>query len=285
MPLSEFLTTHENPFTKEKQRTLDWAGLAAFSDPVTWFAPMSQPAKDVPLSRLGGRPVMAPDTPWPTASSGPMTFAAQVDFAELTKLGRTDGPSCPDNGVLELFVDVENLGLGFPTEGWKVLYVVDARGERPHPSGSHELPVTPLRFGWVRGKAPNRRALVESIRAGTFIAPTRDEEPAPDHRVLGPPDWLDDRYDGFFVDPRVELVLGDQGLKAEKKALEKAEKRGLDVVATVRQAREWIVLWQLESDERSGLCWGDCGTLYLLVRRSDLAAHRFDQVRCVVQSS
>ena len=44
------------------------------------------------------------------------------------------------------------------------------------------------------------------------------------------------------------------------------------------------VLVQLEEDDDIGLRFYDCGTLFFLIRPEDLAARRFDQVRCVLYS-
>ena len=44
------------------------------------------------------------------------------------------------------------------------------------------------------------------------------------------------------------------------------------------------VLVQLEEDEDIGLRFYDCGTLFFLIKPEDLAAKRFDRVRCVLYS-
>jgi hypothetical protein len=111
MELKEFLTSRPNPFTREPQRTLDWDKLAGFNDTSTWLAPMSEAlqAGHVPLSRLGGLPLMKQQTPWHESPSGPMAFVGQLHFAELAGVSRTDGPPCPRDGLLALFMDVDDL--------------------------------------------------------------------------------------------------------------------------------------------------------------------------------
>lgn len=44
------------------------------------------------------------------------------------------------------------------------------------------------------------------------------------------------------------------------------------------------VLVQLEEDDALGLRFYDCGSLFFLIRPADLAARRFDRVRCVLYS-
>jgi uncharacterized protein YwqG len=43
-------------------------------------------------------------------------------------------------------------------------------------------------------------------------------------------------------------------------------------------ADDWLLLLQLDSDDRSDLMWGDMGMLYFWIRQEDLKAHRFDRV-------
>jgi len=46
---------------------------------------------------------------------------------------------------------------------------------------------------------------------------------------------------------------------------------------------EWQLLLQVDSDRRNGMCWGDEGHLYFMIRREDLRAARFDGVQLIVQ--
>ncbi|HVP71666.1 MAG TPA: YwqG family protein, partial [Gemmatimonadaceae bacterium] len=42
-------------------------------------------------------------------------------------------------------------------------------------------------------------------------------------------------------------------------------------------ARDWRLLFQLDSDEGAGLMWGDVGRLYFWMREQDLSDGRFDR--------
>jgi hypothetical protein len=42
---------------------------------------------------------------------------------------------------------------------------------------------------------------------------------------------------------------------------------------------KWRLLWQIDTDERLGLQWGDLGRLYVMIRDADLAAGALDRVR------
>jgi uncharacterized protein YwqG len=48
-------------------------------------------------------------------------------------------------------------------------------------------------------------------------------------------------------------------------------------------ADEWVLLLQLDSDDRIDMMWGDLGMLYLWIKRGDLAERRFDRVWMTLQ--
>ncbi|MFC0052921.1 DUF1963 domain-containing protein [Streptomyces actinomycinicus] len=47
----------------------------------------------------------------------------------------------------------------------------------------------------------------------------------------------------------------------------------------------WVLLAQFASDEHAGMMWGDCGTLYWLIRPEVLAERRFDRAMFTCQCS
>ena len=57
--------------------------------------------------------------------------------------------------------------------------------------------------------------------------------------------------------------------------------RAAEEVADAAKAR-WKLLLQVDSDDASGMMWGDAGMLYHWIR-DDLAARRFDRTWCVMQ--
>ena len=47
---------------------------------------------------------------------------------------------------------------------------------------------------------------------------------------------------------------------------------------------EWVLLLQLDSDEKNcDMMWGDCGRIYLWIRREDLQARRFARAHLILQ--
>ncbi|MFJ9846849.1 DUF1963 domain-containing protein [Kitasatospora sp. NPDC101155] len=49
------------------------------------------------------------------------------------------------------------------------------------------------------------------------------------------------------------------------------------------EAHEWLLLAQIDTDERAAMVWSDGGALYWLIRRQDLAERRFDRARFTSQ--
>jgi uncharacterized protein YwqG len=46
---------------------------------------------------------------------------------------------------------------------------------------------------------------------------------------------------------------------------------------------DWILLLQLDSDDDTGMMWGDVGMLYFWIRKSDLIIHDFSNVWMILQ--
>jgi hypothetical protein len=49
------------------------------------------------------------------------------------------------------------------------------------------------------------------------------------------------------------------------------------------EAQRWILLAQIDTDADANMMWGDCGTLYWLIRPEDLAARRFEEAKLTWQ--
>ena len=42
--------------------------------------------------------------------------------------------------------------------------------------------------------------------------------------------------------------------------------------------KDWVLLFQMDSDDNADMMWGDLGTLYFVIKKDDLAARRFDRI-------
>ena len=62
------------------------------------------------------------------------------------------------------------------------------------------------------------------------------------------------------------------------KGYDEGRKRGLEAGAT-----DWRLLLQVDSDEQTGMMWGDMGRLYFMIHKDDLQYRRFDKVWQILQ--
>lgn len=224
-------------------------------------------------SKLGGRPDLAPGAAWPNFEGKPQVFVGQVNLADAAL--PLDERIGPDSGLLSFFVAQEWRG-GL---GAAVLFTEDLSGlaRREPPAAlddAAELPAVGLDAALEASFASPDSVSVrvmwldeEARRVYTEIVEEMGGDDAPTHRLLG------------YSDP----VQNDMQLECE------AVMAGLDLVAgvtaqTLRNAADWRLLLQVDSDPASGLEWGDVGKLYYWIRAGDLAERRFDRVWGLHQS-
>jgi uncharacterized protein YwqG len=55
------------------------------------------------------------------------------------------------------------------------------------------------------------------------------------------------------------------------------------VSALTAGSADWLLLWQIDTDEDAGWTWGDMGTLYYWIRRQDLDAGDFSLAWMILQ--
>lgn len=172
----------------------------------------------IPLggSRLGGRPDLPPDVPWPTWANAPQVFVAQLGLADLD--GEAAAERLPPEGWLCLFWTPREQEWGYeaaPRDSWSILYVgpgeelerrptpelvVPERGRRPgdpyrwlpegmlHPCALSWRPITTF--------PPPDAATFETLRLsdheedGYFEALEAVSHRG--HQILGYPDWMED---------------------------------------------------------------------------------------------
>jgi Domain of unknown function (DUF1963) len=237
----------------------------------------------------------------------PLSFVAQIDFAELHAARSLDG--FPPAGRLLLFCD----GVDFP---W------GAREEQVHARVVFtELPADrlqrrrhPQEFDEAGDDPMFRDQFVFKPR---ILRPTAWLLPPPlgvaEQRVWASPKWPAwPAYQQFWRDlytrhpetfgrdgERIHQVGGvafsiQQPVEAEcaKFADDNARPRrwwhsDVYMCAPTKEhlarAVEWQLVLQIDSDDKAGIQWGDAGRLYLCAHRQDVAARRFDRCWMVAQ--
>lgn len=281
MDESMFFTEKAHPFTGEPMRLLDWdrvyAGVPAEEHPApTWAGTDALPgwellpSSDVSNTRIGGAPTLAAEQTWPEQDGTPLIFIAQVDFGELTRSAGPLPAPMPSSGVLSLFGPESPPFEGSANAEYRLLYTEAATAER-----LSDVPAWPLRY--LQGKP----TLVEVVEG------TAEDEARP-HVVGGRPRWVQFGPSLEKVHLASRTYREGARIALEKASVDPAKASPEEVVRRLVRAgihprdvfagsRDWTVLWQIPSTDKTGFEFYDGGTLYVLIRPSDLAARKFDR--------
>jgi uncharacterized protein YwqG len=232
------------------------------------------------VGRLGGLPQLPRDVGWPRwAGEGWLAFVAAIDCGSLPS-DSLDIP-LPRGGVLLFFYldGDEAVGSWAPETqaGARVIYVPAGVPTAPRHTpravpAYREVPLTAeaivtgpdwehpaLEAATADLPAETRRFMADLGNGDPFRTALGRQATQPAHRVGG---YAHPIQGSVEVDA-AQVVLGGRA--------------GYGDPALREEARRWTLLAQIDSDEDAGMCWGDVGTLYWLIRPDDLRAHRFDQ--------
>jgi uncharacterized protein YwqG len=227
---------------------------------------------------LGGNPQLPDSVEWPSWDGhGPLSFVAAVDCAALAAVPLDI--TLPPSGTLLFFYfdpqrdDYETIVIYSDLDtaaGARTLYVgpEEHTSPRASPDGiepykrvdltlepvvtfpDREHPV--LRAAFMNPTEDRRAFLGHPVNDDTFADALAERMAGPRHQV------------GGYAEP----VQGPVEWEAAMMAL--GSRDGYDPRVTAEQAR-WTLLAQIDTDDRAGMMWGDCGVLYWLSRRQDLA--------------
>lgn len=238
-----------------------------------------------PTTRLGGRPNLPPSVAWPVWREEPLSFIAQIDLAHLPTI---PGLNLPRAGALYFFYDALEQPWGFdPADRGcaRVLYSRVALAESPVRRPPKELET---RFPGVVAAVTPLEITFPDISSPLFDAHTFSIEQKQDYWEAKE-GWEQDRTrtlhrigghaDVIQGDPRPMVEFVSNGVYCGDTAgYKKGKKRGL-----LKNASQWELLLQVDSDKKAGMEWGDVGRLYFFVRKADLENRNFDNVWLVLQ--
>ncbi|MFD9791094.1 YwqG family protein [Streptomyces sp. NPDC059070] len=256
-----------------------------------WLAllrPGAQLAKatgdDAIAGRLGGLPALPEGEAWPVwPGHGPLSFVAGVDCSVIP--GRAlDIPLPADGSLLFFYFDGQiDAGDAYVSPGepdtWagaRLVYVPAGTPvtERAVPEGLDAYPEVPL-----------------TVR----VEPTAPDVWHPVMRSALPKDALDDGWPEDFTDALYDHSSGSGhqiGGHADpvQNPVEHEVAHGIlggnvawDDPRVAEEAERWVLLAQFDTDDDADMMWGDCGTLYWLIRPQDLADRRFDRAVATMQ--
>lgn len=255
----------------------------------------------VGASKFGGRPDVPADFIWPVFETDtreddqvkerPLAFLAQFDCAQLAPLD-PEG-LLPKEGVLSFFYELESQRWGYDPKDAGCARVFWFEG-----------PLAPAEFP---------AELEEDFRLPEMAAQLSGATDAPDFQDACPAleyPWTANDY-RIFDQARRELgmdypanrsqLLGWPDIIQNNMTLQcelisrgyylggSWEKIPLEERSALRtpSVRDWQLLFQLDTVENGDfeLMFGDCGRIYLYIRREDLAQRRFDRVWLIQQCS
>jgi len=222
--------------------------------------------------------VSAPRDPVPQ----PLDFLLQIDLVDLRPFGLAAG--LPPRGLLTFFYDTENQPWGFdPADrgGFRVALFEDrhlAVLDPPH----RALARRGLNFArgetlpHFRSRAYNELAAKVELKDSYFELVEELEGQAYQgggrHRLFG-------HSANVQGDMQLEAQLVSNGVNCgDSSGYDEPRARSL-----APGAADWVLLLQLDSDDRANIMWGDAGMLYFWIRRQDLAELRFDRAWFALQ--
>lgn len=233
---------------------------------------------------LGGLPRLASGASWPRwEDRGPLAHIATLDCSALWPYlpDELREAGFPESGLLSYFyfdgaIDggVEVVGVSFfgTEDGAQVLYTPDRAGSvvvdppadiQPYPR--IDVSAEPV-LTWPTWEHPR---LYDGGRPSdgwdaVFDATKAVEVATPHHQIGGNPYPVQGP-----VEQEISHGLASEGGRREVSWTSSEVKKAAD---------GWLLLGQFDTDDDVGFMWGDCGTLYYLIRPEDLANLGFERV-------
>ena len=240
-------------------------------------------------SRMGGVPDLPSGVAWPHCGHTPLAFISHIRMSDTTVFDQDS--LLPSTGWLCFFYDACSQPAGYDpahASAWRMMYFA-APGESlcrvaapGVPEGCDFQPCSLVLE--AEDTIPDSSALcsegVLDGRSEEFSAyfkfvkqlSTRDDRCR--HRLLGNPDVIQGEMRFTCQYATNGLACGNPSVWRDPRA-----------TALARNALDWVLLLQIDSDEDGpGWMWGDCGLLYCWIRQQDLARLDFDHVWVVKHS-
>jgi len=238
------------------------------------------------FSQIGGLPSLPQNVPWPEWKGAPLAFLCQLDLSEIPEICERNG--LPALGILYFFYCQEQETWGFdPIDkgSWRVVYTNSPREkctEHPAPDGldpDFVYKKKSIVFRPIETYPDCQDDRIDSLnlsdRQGDQYVEvsTAVFEGEPAHHLFGYPAPIQ----GNDMDLECQLVsngvyCGDaSGYNSpQRKALE-------------AHKSDWVLLFQLDTDDESEMMWGDSGMLYFWIKKDDLKEARFENCWMILQ--
>jgi uncharacterized protein YwqG len=256
----------------------------------------------VGVSKLGGFPDLPSSLAWPTWKGVPMVFLAQIQLQEVAPYDIEH--LLPSQGFLFFFCQSQGLAQApdtkiwenidsYEPDGWRVLFFAGQATElRPTnappglapeallPSCSLHLGTT-LRLPSVGGSVITSLHLAkeEMRQYGELLADF-------DAMFLGTADnvyhhhWLLGYPPSYSHDPELLCQIASLQIPPSQWThLDEGTKKAIET-----EAREWVHLLVIDTDENAQVTWGEYGSLSYWIKRADLSRHNFEACWAIEES-
>ena len=234
------------------------------------------------LSYFGGAPQLPPSTQWPVWKGQRLSFLARVSLAELNRAHRVEW--LPQSGALLFFYDTDNQPWGFDPKDrgcCAVLHVPDLATPISvrDTTGGQSIPHRSITFRRIHTHPSSQR---ESVRALELSEAELEEylnlvdaafTHLPKHQIAGLPSPVQ----GDQMELECQLASNGQYCGDSSGYI------GPRADALKPGAKDWRLLFQLDSDDDLGVMWGDCGMLYFWVQEDEAKGGRFANTWLILQ--
>ncbi|WP_151734936.1 YwqG family protein [Paenibacillus tengchongensis] len=238
-------------------------------------------------SKLGGRPDLPEAEHWPQYEGRSLHFLAQIHLDQAAGLGET---KLPGKGLLSFFYDAVEQPWGFDPGDrgrWSVLYTeglqeLERKDEPTEITEAGSFPAARFTFSRQTDLPDGESLLIHRLnltaeereRYWKMYGKVRELNDASGyvHKLLGHPDSIQG-------DMLLECQLVNDGLYCGDATGYNDPRREL----LEPEADRWKLLFQLDSEEESGMMWGDVGRLYFWITEKDLLQRDFSKVWVVQQ--
>jgi len=246
-------------------------------------------------SRYGGVPDLPASMPWPRSTQGCLNFLMQVNLQELP----LPADSClPCKGILYFFIESDDT---CTTVSGKVLYFDGRRTslkksaappneELAHQEHYQDLAPYQLASGAGVSIPSYGSKLFQTVAelalptsagdGGDRFFKLIDESlglpkgKAAAAQLLGCPSNLGD-------DLRENAYLASAG---RRKRIYDYKYRDRNRKELLKQAKDWVMLWRINSSSKVGVCIWDAGSLNIMIRKDDLKARDFSKVYLQIET-
>lgn len=233
-------------------------------------------------SKVGGQPDLPDYYEWPKDEKGkPLSFIAQFNLAELAPFEKEN--ILPRQGMLYFFYSAEQEVWGFdPADrsGFRVIYypLADKLSKQSFPEDLTEDSIfkpNRLTFESALYLPDPQHHSVEHLIA---------DEDAENYSEALSIVYEENRVLGYahYIQSSMELecaLVTGGAYCGDASGYNSLARDGAEI-----EKLDWILLFQIGSeDDKTGMMWGDSGSLYFWITKRDLAARSFEKAWCILQ--